>query len=559
MEQTELLSLLNNLISQWENEVVEFKQADKNFKLSEIGQYFSALSNEANLRNSEKAWLVFGVNNKTRKIVGTDYRQKKEPREHLKYEISQGLEPSLTFRNIHEIMTSEGRVLLFEIPVAPQGMPVSYNGHFYCRAGESLLALSLDKLDEIRRQTINSDWTAVTVSDATVEDLDTVAVAKARDGFILKHSSSISEEEIKAWSPEVFLEKVGLIRKGQITRACLFLLGKPESNFLVSPHMAQITWKLETEERAYEHYGFPFILNATEVYNHIRNYQMKMMPDASLVAISVPKYDKRVFMEALHNCIAHQDYSKNSRIIVTEFKDRITFENAGSFFYGKPQEYILGTKTPSDYRNPCLARAMSELGMIDTMGYGIYQMNKKLAETYHHLPAYDLSDSSKTVMTLYAFDPSFEYTKKIVNNKNLSFEEIVKLDAEQKAKLPALSVGDAVAGVWKDVLQDDKNVPQNVPQGDKNVLQDVPQDDKNVPQDVLQDDKNVPQGSESIVADITDLILNLIKMDNKISRKEMGLKLNVSEKTIGRYLKEMSDKVVFRGRGYSGHWEIIEE
>ncbi len=87
----------------------------------------------------------------------------------------------------------------------------------------------------------------------------------------------------------------------QITRACLFLLGKAESNFFVSPQMAQITWKLETEERAYEHYGFPFILNATEVYNHIRNYQMKMMPDDSLVAISVPKYDKRVFMANRRN------------------------------------------------------------------------------------------------------------------------------------------------------------------------------------------------------------------------------------------------------------------
>lgn len=253
MEQSTLHNLLHNLISQWENEIIEFKQADKNYKLSELGQYFSALSNEANLRNVENAWLVFGVNNKTRDIVGTDYRSKKEAREHLKYEISQGLEPSLTFRNIYEVLAPEGRVLLFEIPAAPQGMPVSYNGHFYCRAGESLLALSLDKLDEIRRQTINTDWTAVTIPEATVDDLDISAVSKAKTGFILKHSSSFSEDDINSWTTEVFLEKIGLIHKGQITRACLFLLGKPESNFFVSPHMAQLTWKLETEERAYEH------------------------------------------------------------------------------------------------------------------------------------------------------------------------------------------------------------------------------------------------------------------------------------------------------------------
>lgn len=533
MEQSESLLLLENLISQWENEVIEFKQADKNFKLSEMGQYFSALSNEANLRKTEKAWLVFGVHNKSREVVGTDYRQKKEQREHLKYEISQGLEPSLTFRNIHEILTPEGRVLIFEIPAAPQGMPVAYNGHFYCRAGESLLALSLDKLDEIRRQTANSDWTAVTIPEATIDDLDITAVNKTRDGFILKHSSSFPEEEIRSWQTEVFLEKIGLIRKGKLTRACLFLLGKPSSNFYVSPHMAQITWELETEERAYEHYGFPFILTATEVYNHIRNYQMKMMPDDSLVAISVPKYDKRVFMEALHNCIAHQDYTKNSRIIVTEFKDRITFENAGHFFYGKPEEYILGTKTPADYRNPCLVRAMSELGMIDTMGYGIYQMHKKQVETYHLLPDYDLSDPSKTVMTLYAFDPDFEYTKKVVNNKNISLSEIIRLDAEQKSKIPETTIGDSQVGVWKNVLQD-------VLQDNENVLQDVPQDDENVLQE------------------IDSAILELIKKDNKISRKIIGSKLNISEKTVGRYLKGMTDKVIFKGSGYSGHWELLK-
>ena len=48
--------------------------------------------------------------------------------------------------------------------------------------------------------------------------------------------------------------------------------------------------------------------------------------------------------------------------------------------------------------------------MIDTMGYGIYRMNKNQAETYHLLPDYDLSDSSKTIMTLYAFEPNYEYT-----------------------------------------------------------------------------------------------------------------------------------------------------
>ena len=44
------------------------------------------------------------------------------------------------------------------------------------------------------------------------------------------------------------------------------------------------------------------------------------------------KYDRKVVLEALHNCIAHQDYSRNGRIVVTERRDRLTFENEGDFF-----------------------------------------------------------------------------------------------------------------------------------------------------------------------------------------------------------------------------------
>lgn len=74
MDQSRLSQLLVKLIATWENEVVEFKQASNDYSTDKIGEYFSALANEANLRGVESAWLVFGVNNKTRCVVGSDYR-----------------------------------------------------------------------------------------------------------------------------------------------------------------------------------------------------------------------------------------------------------------------------------------------------------------------------------------------------------------------------------------------------------------------------------------------------------------------------------------------------
>ena len=52
-----------------ENEVVEFKEAKNNYDFSKLGKYFSALSNEANLKNKSFAWLLFGIEDKKHKIV----------------------------------------------------------------------------------------------------------------------------------------------------------------------------------------------------------------------------------------------------------------------------------------------------------------------------------------------------------------------------------------------------------------------------------------------------------------------------------------------------------
>lgn len=64
----QLLAILTSLVGGWEGECVEFKEAGDGFSTSDIGKYFSALSNEANLRARASAWLVFGVKNSTRKV-----------------------------------------------------------------------------------------------------------------------------------------------------------------------------------------------------------------------------------------------------------------------------------------------------------------------------------------------------------------------------------------------------------------------------------------------------------------------------------------------------------
>lgn len=435
MDQQALSTLLTELIARWENEVVEFKQAGKDYDTDKIGEYFSALSNEANLRGFERGWLVFGVNNKSRTVVGTEYRPEPERLQGLKMQVAQSTEPSVTFRDIHELHSAQGRVVLFEIPAAPMGMPIAWKGHYYSRAGESLTSLGLDKQDEIRGQMGATDWSAAIVQDATLAHLDLDALAKAQESFAKKYANRFDENEVMGWPVETFLDRAKLTQNGRITRTTLLLLGKAEAAYLLSPNPAQMTWKLEDAERAYQHFGPPFLLNSTALYQKIRNIQLRILPEDQLLAIELAKYDRKIVLEALHNCIAHQDYTRNGRIIVTERHDRLIFESEGSFFDGQPSDYVTGHKTPRRYRNPFLAQAMAELNMIDTMGYGIYEMHLGQAKRYFPMPDYDLTESNAVKMTIYGSIVDPAYSRMLIQKTDLPLADILALDRVQK-KLP---------------------------------------------------------------------------------------------------------------------------
>jgi ATP-dependent DNA helicase RecG len=435
MDQQELQTLLAQLLTTWENEVVEFKQAGDGYSTDKIGEYFSALANEANLHRADSSWLMFGVDNKTRRVVGSDYRLQSERLQSLKMQVAENTEPSITFRNIYELQHPDGRVVLLEVPPAPRGMPIAWKGHYYARAGESLISLGLDKQDEIRQQTTAQDWTAQVVAGATLTDLDEVALSKARESFAKKYANRFSAAEVMGWPLFTFLDRARLTQDGQITRTAMLLLGKEESSWYLSPHPAQLTWKLEGVERAYEHFGPPFLLSTTRLYQRIRNIQLRLLPQDELLPVEISKYDQKIVLEALHNCIVHQDYTRNGRVVVTEQPDRLMFENEGTFFEGQPDDYIQGNKTPRRYRNPSLAQAMAELNMIDTMGYGIHDMYARQARRYLPMPDYDLSEAGAVKMTIYGgvVDPA--YSRLLIQKTDLPLMDVLALDRVQK-KLP---------------------------------------------------------------------------------------------------------------------------
>ena len=421
----------NNLRYHHEDEVVEFKKAENNFDFDDLGKYFSALSNEANLRDKGFAWLVFGVHDKAREILGTSYKNSMKSLQKLKYDLSQHTTDGNTFRDIYELVVEGKRVLMFQIPAAPRGIPMAWQGHFYARRGESLVALDMSKYEEIRRQTSDFDWSKQIVEGASIADLDENAIKEAREGY--KEHYPNQKKEVDTWSDEVFLNKAKLTINGKMTNAAILLLGKPESLHYIN-HIGEIVWRLAGMDNVGQVFTIPFLLTTTEVMHKIRNYPFKIFPNNSFLPGEGMKYDNEVILEALHNCIAHQNYVENARIIVIERENELEFRNSGGFYDGTYEDYITGERIPKKYRNPFLAQAMANIKMIDTEGFGIHKMFVSQKDRYLPMPDYDKSDSDTVVLTLPGNVIDENYSLLLLENSDIDLTTAVLLDKVQKGK-----------------------------------------------------------------------------------------------------------------------------
>lgn len=351
-ELTDILSRLRALPA--ETEVAEFKKAKNGFGDDELGQYFSALSNEANLKSIPYAWLIFGVDDKTHNVLGSNYKQTRPSLDAMKKAIADQTTSRITFEEIYTLKYDGKRVVMFQIPAAPQGMPIAYQGHFYGRDGESLVALNIQEIETIRNQNRKTDWSREIVQDATIEDLDTEAINKAREKYIEKHPEK--KDDVPTWTDRQFLNNAKLTLKDKITNAAIVLLGKEESGSLLTPSIPAIKWILKDRdgiERDYEIFHCPLILSIDKAASKIRNLKYRYINPIhqSLFPDEVDTYEPYVIREALNNAVAHQDYTISGQITLVEFEDKIVFSNRGSFIPGNIENVLKSDSPEENYRN----------------------------------------------------------------------------------------------------------------------------------------------------------------------------------------------------------------
>ena len=423
-----------------ENAHCEWKEY-KNLKNSFCGdEKNDVISYVSAIANMEGGHLVIGVHDKTLEIVGTDTynydRQKAILRltERCANLSTEGLD-------IEEFIADDTnrKVWVIHIPKHLPKRPVFAHNKAWQRIEDSLVEMTAERMSAILDEPIfsDTDWSAQIVPDATIDDLDEVAIAKARKMFKKVHNR-IPEAEVNAWSVETILSKCGIMKNGGITRAAIILLGKYESAFKLRPAVAQVTWTRRDENKDvvdYEHFTVPFILTVDEILSRIENLTMREMPGGTLFPATMKHYDDYTIREALHNCIAHQDYTMQQRINFVENPTYLFYSNAGNFIPGTLENALANEEPQAYFRNECLCRAMVDFNMIDTVSRGIKKMFNEQWRRHFPMPDYDIdAENRKVSVRIYGNEINEQYTNLLKTNKSLTLWDCISLDSIQKGR-----------------------------------------------------------------------------------------------------------------------------
>ena len=452
MTEEALLAVLENLLSlPREQATVEFKS---NWELpSDIGQYISALANSAALNGHDRAWMVWGVEDTSHEVKGATF----DP---FTQKIKDGSNQSLTMWLqvmtapradfcFHELQHPQGRVVMLEIHPA-RSAPVAFQHVRYVRVDSHKVKLADHPDKEARLWAtlgVKDDWSGAVVPGASFDDLDAAAIAMARQRFaefLIRGEADADRHnsiraEVAGWDDATLLNKAHITKQGRITRSALLLLGKDESAHFLAPADTKISWVLRDAHNGTVTsvpFGIPFLLATDRVYARIRNVTLDHMPDGTLFPTPVPQYDPWVLREALHNCVAHQDYLLGGKINVVEHPDRLVLTNLGQFIPESVEWMLEHQSPPEHYRNQWLIDGMIRLRMIEQAGSGIRRMFATQRQRLFPLPDYVFGTTpqghQRVELTLQGqvLDPKF--TRALMARSDLTLGQVLLLDRVQK-------------------------------------------------------------------------------------------------------------------------------
>ncbi|MCU4187647.1 putative DNA binding domain-containing protein [Flavobacterium sp. HXWNR29] len=411
MEQEKLINIVNDLAKQPnESEWVEFKH--NYHSAEEIGERISALANGACLHNQPFGYLVYGIEDKTHKILGTTFNIKsaKKGKEDIESWLINRLEPKIDFRT-HCFEYKEGINISLVIIPSAINRPVSFLHKPYVRISSYTRNLNefpekeakiwrkepVKPLEEqLIKQKLTSNEVVNLLNTQTYFELLKLPYPNNQEAVIEKF---VSEKFIKKNKDSYDITKLGAILLAKNLDE-FEEVGRKAVRVIVYKGKNKIdTIREQIGKRGYA-VGFEGLIDwingqlpANEEIGRAFRSETRMYPEIAI-------------RELVANAIIHQDFSEKGFPMIEIFSDRIEISNPGIPLI-TPQRFI------DEYvsRNERLADVLRRFGMCEEKGSGIDKVI--FYNEMYQLPAVDFIVSEKrTRITLFSYKDLSKLDKK---------------------------------------------------------------------------------------------------------------------------------------------------
>lgn len=392
-----------------EDEHLEFKEARHSFEFQRALDYCVALANEGGGR------LVLGVTNaRPRRIVGTTAFPDVQ---HAREQAWQVLRRRI---DVEEVIHPDGRVVVFHALSRPRGEALQRDGRYLMRAGEQLVAMSFDRLQQIAAES-EPDFSAGTVPQVGIDALDAVAVENFRSVWATRSGNAA----IRGLSIAQLLSDAGLLIGGSVTRAALILLGTEDA---LRQHLAaaEVVFEYRSSDGSLPYqqrleFRRGFFAWYEELWERINLRNDRQMVLDGLFRVELPTFDEAVVREALLNAISHRDYRRPGSVFVRQFPRRLEIVSPGGFPPGITPENVLERQEP---RNRCIAEALSRCRLVERSGQGMDRIYERLIRNSQPRPDFSGTDDHQVSLTLHGEigSPAFvRYLEKLGADRLESF------------------------------------------------------------------------------------------------------------------------------------------
>ena len=411
--------LLEEWLQSKEGEHLEFKEWKTKDDFELLCKYCCALANEGGGR------FIMGVTDRRpRTVVGTvSFPQPARTRKGLCDRIPLAID----FEEIQHPDCSPGsRVLVFNVPPRPVGIPIKYDGRYWMRKEDSLVEMSEERLREIFAES-GHDFSADDCSGLTLGDLDGAAIEDFRQRWIAKARKAEDAplaERLSSLSALQLLTDAETLVDGKLNYAALILFGTAQA---VSRHLAQAEVVFEyrssdasgaAQER--KEYRQGFFGYYDDLWERINKRNDKQELQEGLFVTQISTFSERPVREAFLNAVCHRNYQLGSSIFVRQYSRRLEIDSPGGFPLGITVDNILDRQNP---RNRRIAEVLTKCGLVERSGQGMNLIYEELIKQSKPTPDFSRTDQYQVGITLHGTvqDPAFVRFVEKVSKESTAF------------------------------------------------------------------------------------------------------------------------------------------